>query len=187
MVGGRDGPVERSGASERLAARIRDVAGFPTAGVVFADLSALLADPGCFAEVVELLAAPYLDATIGAVAGVEARGFVLAAPLALRLGAGFVPLRKAGKLPGPTLSASYQLEYASATLEVHTDAFAPAAAVLIVDDVLATGGTAVAAAELVRRAGAVPLGLAVLLELTPLGGRARVEAAGVRVHAVLSR
>lgn len=170
-----------------LAALVRDVEGFPSPGVVFADLAAIFADPASFADVVESLAAPYARRQIGVVAGVEARGFALAAALALRLGAGFVPLRKAGKLPGPTLAVTYDLEYGRASVEVQTGAFAPAAVVLIVDDVLATGGTALAATDLVRSAGGEPIGVAVLLELLTLGGRAKLEAAGVELHTVLSR
>ena len=121
---------------------------------------------------------------IDKVAGIEARGFILAAPVALRLGAGFVPIRKKGKLPGATFAQDYNLEYGTATIEVLTDAFAPAERVLVIDDVLATGGTARAAAALVRRAGAEVVGLSVLLELTALNGRAKL--AGLNLRALFA-
>jgi adenine phosphoribosyltransferase len=117
---------------------------------------------------------------VGKVAGIEARGFILAAPVALRLHAGFVPVRKQGKLPAPSYAQSYDLEYGTATLEVHQDAFSPGERVLIVDDVLATGGTARATAELVRRGGAEVAGISVLLELGFLAGRSRLEGLDVR-------
>jgi adenine phosphoribosyltransferase len=119
-------------------------------------------------------------ADIDKVAGIEARGFILAAPVAYALNAGFVPVRKQGKLPGPTYAHSYELEYGTATLEVHTDAFAPGERVLVVDDVLATGGTAAATAELVRRCGATVAGIEVLLELDFLQGRAKLPELPVR-------
>ena len=121
---------------------------------------------------------------IDKVAGIEARGFILAAPVACRLGAGFVPVRKHGKLPGPTHVQSYQLEYGTATIEVHTDAFRPGERVLIVDDVLATGGTAAATAELVRRSGAQIVAVAVLIELSFLGGRSSLP--GLEVRSLLA-
>jgi adenine phosphoribosyltransferase len=120
------------------------------------------------------------DGRVDKVAGIEARGFILAAPVACHLGAGFVPVRKEGKLPAPTFAQSYQLEYGTATIEVHQDAFAPGDRVLIVDDVLATGGTAEAATDLVRRAGGEVAGIAVILELAFLGGRAKLAGVGVR-------
>jgi adenine phosphoribosyltransferase len=157
-----------------IADRVLDVPGFPRAGIVFKDLSPLFADPVAFRRVV--------DATVHAhdgfdvVVGIEARGFVLAAAVAYAAGVGVVPVRKAGKLPRDTHAASYALEYGEATLEVHRDAFSPGQRVLVVDDVLATGGTAQAALQLVERAGAAPLGLTVVIELSFLGGRARVDA-----------
>jgi adenine phosphoribosyltransferase len=151
---------------------VRDIPDYPQPGVVFKDITPLLADGEAFSAVVDALAAEF--GPVDKVAGIEARGFILAAPVALRLGAGFVPIRKKGKLPGATLAQEYQLEYGSATVEVLTDAFGPAERVLVIDDVLATGGTARATADLVRRAGAQVTGLAVLLELSFLGGRARL-------------
>jgi adenine phosphoribosyltransferase len=151
---------------------IRDVPDYPQAGVVFKDITPLLADGKAFAAVVDALAATY--GPVDKVAGIEARGFILAAPVACRLGVGFVPIRKQGKLPGATYAQDYDLEYGTATIEVQTDAFAPGERVLVIDDVLATGGTARATADLVRRTGAWVAGLAVLLELSFLNGRARL-------------
>ena len=151
---------------------VRDVPDYPQAGVVFKDITPLLADGKAFAAVVDALAATY--GPVDKVAGIEARGFILAAPVACRLGVGFVPIRKQGKLPGATYAQDYDLEYGTATIEVLTDAFAPGERVLVIDDVLATGGTARATADLVQRAGARVSGLAVLLELSFLNGRARL-------------
>ena len=155
-----------------VTARIRDIPDYPQPGVVFKDITPLLADGTAFNAVVDGLAATY--GPVDKVAGIEARGFILAAPVACRLGAGFVPVRKKGKLPGPTFAEDYQLEYGTATIEVHQDAFDPADRVLVVDDVLATGGTARATAELVRRTGAKVAGIAVLIELSFLEGRAKL-------------
>jgi adenine phosphoribosyltransferase len=158
--------------AELLTTKIRDVPDYPSPGVLFKDITPLLADGPAFAAVVTALAAGGGDVT--KVAGIEARGFILAAPVAYTLGAGFVPVRKQGKLPAQTYAQSYELEYGSATLEVHIDAFGPSDRVLIVDDVLATGGTAAATADLVRRAGATVTGIVVLLELGFLGGRGKL-------------
>lgn len=165
--------------AELLLGKIRDVPDFPEPGIVFKDFTPLLADHDALAAAVEALAAPYRDKRIDVVAGIEARGFILGAPVALSLHAGFAPVRKKGKLPGPTVEASYDLEYGSATLEVTTDAFAPGARVLVLDDVLATGGTAAATVDLVRRCGAEVVGVAFLLELGFLDGRAALAAVGV--------
>ena len=161
---------------------VRDVPDYPQAGVVFKDITPLLADGKAFAAVIEALAETY--GPVDKVAGIEARGFILAAPVACRLGSGFVPIRKKGKLPGVTFAQEYDLEYGTATIEVLTDAFAPGERVLVIDDVLATGGTARATADLVRRAGAQVTGLAVLLELSFLNGRARL--ADLPVSALLT-
>ncbi|MCW2759754.1 MAG: apt [Nocardioidaceae bacterium] len=155
---------------------VRDVPDFPQPGVVFKDITPLLADPAGFAAVVAALADAGRDASgevvVDKVVGMEARGFIFAAPVALALGRGFVPVRKPGKLPWSTEAVSYELEYGAETLEMHTDAIAPGERVLLVDDVLATGGTARATADLVEAAGGVVHGLAVLMELTFLPGRA---------------
>jgi adenine phosphoribosyltransferase len=161
---------------------VRDVPDYPQPGVVFKDITPLLADGPAFAAVIDALAGVY--GPVDKVAGIEARGFVLAAPVACRLGAGFVPIRKQGKLPGATYAREYDLEYGTATVEVLTDAFQPSERVLVIDDVLATGGTARAATELVQRAGAQVAGLAVLLELSFLDGRAKLP--GLPVSALLT-
>jgi len=172
---------------EQLRARIVDVRDFPTPGVVFKDISPLLADHRAFAAAVDAMAEGHLEQRVDKVVGIEARGFVLAAPLAYRLGAGFVPVRKPGKLPGPTHELSYELEYGANVLQVHRDALAPGDRVLVVDDVLATGGTAAAAAHLVRACGADLLGVSLLLELAFLDGRAALARAepGIPVTSLL--
>ena len=151
---------------------VRDIPDYPQRGVVFKDITPLLADGQAFSAVVDALAAVY--GPVDKVAGIEARGFILAAPVACRLGAGFVPIRKKGKLPGVTFAQDYDLEYGTATIEVLTDAFSPDDRVLVIDDVLATGGTARATVDLVHRTGAQVAGLAVLLELSFLNGRAKL-------------
>jgi adenine phosphoribosyltransferase len=161
---------------------VRDVPDYPQPGVVFKDITPLLADGPAFAAVIEGLAGLY--GPVDKVAGIEARGFILAAPVACRLGAGFVPIRKKGKLPGVTFAQEYELEYGTATIEVLTDAFEPSERVLVIDDVLATGGTARATADLVQRAGAEVVGLAVLLELSFLNGRAKLP--GLPVTSLLT-
>ena len=168
-----DQPTGADGALDDLIkSHIRDVPDFPEPGISFKDITPLLADGPAFAAVIDALAAGH--GAIDKVAGIEARGFILAAPVATRLGCGFVPVRKAGKLPAQTYREDYQLEYGTATIEVHTDAFGPGDQVLIVDDVLATGGTALATADLVRRAGAEVASIAVLLELSFLNGRSKL-------------
>ena len=155
--------------AELVEGTLRDIPDFPAPGVLFKDITPLLADPTAFAAVV---------------AGVEARGFVIGAALAHALGVGFIPVRKAGKLPGRTASLSYDLEYGSATIEVHADDIPGGARVLLVDDVLATGGTAVAAWDLLESVGAEVTGFEVIIELAALGGRERL--AGGDVHALLT-
>ena len=157
----------------RLAARIRDVPDFPAPGVLFKDITPLLADAAAFGECIETLAAPWRSLQLDAVCGIEARGFIFGAAVARALGTGFVPLRKAGKLPAATRGVDFKLEYGAARLEVHADALATGARALVVDDVLATGGTLVAAAELVRGLGARVVGTAVVIELDFLKGRSR--------------
>jgi adenine phosphoribosyltransferase len=171
-------PTGTADIAELLRARIRDIPDYPEPGIVFKDITPLLADGPAFAAAVAELASG--QAGVDKVAGIEARGFILAAPVAYAINAGFVPVRKQGKLPGPTYAQSYDLEYGTATLEVHTDAFAPGERVLIIDDVLATGGTAAATAELVRRCGASVTEIAVLLELDFLQGRAKLPEMPVR-------
>ncbi|HET7326629.1 MAG TPA: adenine phosphoribosyltransferase [Nocardioidaceae bacterium] len=160
---------------------IRDIPDFPAPGVVFKDITPLLSDAAAFGAVVEKLADLGRDTAgqpcVDLVAGIEARGFILAAPVALALGAGFVPIRKQGKLPSDTHAVSYDLEYGAATIEVHRDAFPAGSRVLMIDDVLATGGTLAAAVELVRACDADLVGVAVLMELGFLAGRARLQTA----------
>ncbi len=170
--------------SARILGMVRDIPDHPEPGVVFKDITPLLADPAAFAEVVEAFAGPYRGAGVDLVAGVEARGFILGAPVALALGVGFVPVRKSGKLPFTTVGAAYSLEYGTAEIEVHTDAVAPGQRVLVLDDVLATGGTAAAACDLVERLGGVVAGLAVLIELSFLHGRDKL--AGRDVQALVT-
>jgi adenine phosphoribosyltransferase len=173
---------------EVLKTGIRNVPDYPQPGVMFKDITPLLADHGGFAQVVDALADVGRDAdgspAVDKVVGIEARGFILAAPVALALGAGFVPVRKEGKLPGPTHAESYALEYGEATIEVHQDAFAVGDRVLVIDDVLATGGTVEACLKLVRRCEATVVGTAVLIELSFLPGRERL--AGQPVTALVT-
>ncbi len=164
--------------------RIRDIADYPKPGIVFKDITPLLADHTGFAAVVDAIVMHYGRGTVDKIVGIEARGFILAAPVAYHFGAGFVPVRKKGKLPAATFEETYDLEYGTATIEVHQDAFRPGERVLIVDDVLATGGTAKAAAELVGRTGAEVVGLTVLMELSFLDGRAKVPE--LDVHALVT-
>ncbi|GAB2757333.1 adenine phosphoribosyltransferase [Nocardioides pakistanensis] len=175
-------PADASWHDEYLAKHldelIRDIPDFPQPGVVFKDITPLLADHDGFSAVIEVLARAGRDATgevvVDKVVGMEARGFILAAPVALALGAGFVPVRKAGKLPADTHAVGYDLEYGSATLELHQDSIAPGERVLMVDDVLATGGTVAATAQLIRACGGIVHGVAVLMELSFLDGRQHV-------------
>ena len=160
------------GLDELLDRLIRDVPDFPQPGVVFKDISPLLADHDGFSRVVRAPAAAAGEGRVDKVVGMEARGFILAAPVALALGTGFVPVRKAGKLPGPTHRVAYALEYGEAVLEVHQDAIDPGDRVLLVDDVLATGGTVAATRSLVEACGGEVVGVAVLMELSFLPGRA---------------
>jgi adenine phosphoribosyltransferase len=171
-----------------IRSRVRDVPDYPQPGVMFKDITPLLADPASFTAVVGGLAAGHKGAAghegVARVAGIEARGFILAAPVACSLRAGFVPVRKQGKLPGPSYAQTYALEYGTATIEVHQDAFRPGDRVLVVDDVLATGGTAAATVDLVRRCGAEVAEVAVLLELSFLNGRDALP--GIPVRALLT-
>jgi adenine phosphoribosyltransferase len=169
--------VKSSDLSTLILERIRDVPDYPKPGVLFKDISPLLGDHAAFSAVVDALAG---DQPVDKIVGIEARGFILAAPVAYRAGAGFVPVRKKGKLPSETLEESYDLEYGSATIEVQRDAFTKGDRVLVVDDVLATGGTAEATVELVRRAGAEVASVAILMELAFLKGRERLAGVDVR-------
>ncbi|HEX5473209.1 MAG TPA: adenine phosphoribosyltransferase [Vicinamibacterales bacterium] len=168
---------------ESLKERIRHVPDFPKPGILFYDVTTLLKDPEGFRIAIDSLAGPYRDRGIHTVVGIESRGFILGAAVADRIGAGFVPVRKVGKLPAKTIRASYQLEYGSDSLEMHDDAIVRGEKVLIVDDLLATGGTASATVDLVRQLGGQVEAIAFLIELVALGGRARLK--GEQVEAVL--
>ena len=161
-------------AREALERLIIDVPDYPQPGVVFKDITPLLADHAAFSECIDALAAHWDGQTIDRVLGIEARGFIVAAPVAYRFGAGFTPVRKAGKLPWTVEAEEYALEYGTDVLEIHKDAVAPGERVLIVDDVLATGGTAAATVRLVERLGAEVAGLGFLIELGFLGGRSQL-------------
>ncbi|MFN8035959.1 MAG: adenine phosphoribosyltransferase [Acidimicrobiia bacterium] len=167
-----------------LAAHVRDIPDYPQPGVVFKDITPLLADAAAFAFMVDHLAGPVEAARVDKVLGTEARGFVLAGALARRLDAGFVPVRKAGKLPWEVERLEYALEYGTDSLEIHRDAIRPGERVVICDDVLATGGTAAATVALAERLGAEVVSLAFLIELAFLGGRSRLEEH--QVHTLLS-
>ena len=166
-----------------LKKKIRHIPDFPKPGVLFYDITTLLQDREGFKQVVEVLAGPYLDKPVDVVVGIESRGFILGGAVADRLGAGFSPVRKPGKLPSRTVRETYELEYGTDCLEMHDDAVRPGQRVLIVDDVIATGGTAKATAALVRRLGGEVVGLAFLIELLALNGRSRL--AGENVYTVL--
>jgi adenine phosphoribosyltransferase len=163
-----------------LRSYVREIADYPSDGVVFRDITPLLGDANAFAQAVSAIVDEFSGVAIDRVAGVESRGFIFGAPVAYRIGAGFVPVRKAGKLPWAVVREEYQLEYGADKLEVHRDAIHPGERILIVDDVLATGGTAEATARLVETLGGVVVGLAFLLELDELGGRSRLQGRTVR-------
>ena len=164
---------------------VRDVADYPSPGIVFKDITPILAAPDAFVAVVDALVEQFALGSVDKVVGIEARGFILAAPVAYHLGAGFVPMRKKGKLPYDTFESSYALEYGNATIEVHRDAFDAGDRVLVVDDVLATGGTAAAAFDLVAQGGAEVVGFSFLIELAALGGRAKLPDADIRTLLVV--
>jgi adenine phosphoribosyltransferase len=170
--------------TDALKARIRHVPDFPKPGILFYDITTLLRDPEGFRIAIDRIAAPFSSDRVDLVVGIESRGFILGSAVADRLGAGFVPVRKLGKLPSSTISASYALEYGTDSLEMHRDAIASGQRVLIVDDLLATGGTAGAAVQLVKQVEGTLAGIAFLIELVGLDGRSKLE--GERVHVVLS-
>jgi adenine phosphoribosyltransferase len=168
---------------DALKSKIRHVPDFPKTGILFYDVTTLLRDPVGFRVAIDSLSNPYRDRGIGLVVGVESRGFILGAAVADRIGAGFVPVRKVGKLPSSTVKATYELEYGTDCLEMHSDAIESGQRVLIVDDLLATGGTARATVDLVKQLGGVVEGVAFLIELVALNGRSRLE--GEQILAVL--
>ncbi|MFC3086175.1 adenine phosphoribosyltransferase [Tabrizicola soli] len=163
---------------------IRTIPGFPHEGILFRDVTTLFADPQGFRLCIDQLVAPHRARRIDRVAGLEARGFILGGAVAYRLATGFVPIRKKGKLPGRTIAQPYKLEYGEAVIEIHDDALQPGEKVLLVDDLLATGGTAEAGIRLIERLGAEVVGCAFIVDLPDLGGRRRLEAMGLEVHAL---
>jgi adenine phosphoribosyltransferase len=169
---------------ETLKDQIRHVPDFPKPGILFYDITTLMKDPQGFKLAIDRMAAPHVGERVDLVVGIESRGFIFGAAVADRIGAGFAPVRKLGKLPATTRKATYDLEYGQDALEIHEDAIVPGQRVLIVDDLLATGGTAAATVGLVRGLGADVVGVQVLIELLALAGRARLV--NERVHAVLA-
>jgi len=162
---------------------IRDVPDFPKKGIVFKDITPLLADPGAMREACDRLAEPFVDRGVAKVIGIESRGFLFGAPVAERLGAGLVPIRKPGKLPAKTVRQAYELEYGTDEIEIHADAIAPGEKVLLLDDLLATGGTMAAACDMVGRLAGEIVGVAFVLELCFLHGRDRL--AGHELHTLI--
>ena len=168
---------------DSLRAQIREVPDFPKPGILFYDITTLIKQPKPFAEAIDLLVEPFANQHVDVVVGMESRGFIFSAPMAIRLDAGFVPVRKLGKLPAETISVEYALEYGTNTLEVHKDAIQPGQKVLIVDDLLATGGTVLGTIDLVKQLKAEIVGLSFLVELQFLKGRARLG--GYDIHSVI--
>jgi len=169
--------------SESLKAAIREIPDWPKPGILFYDITTLLKQGNCFAHAIDALTAPYKNEKIDIVLGMEARGFIFAPTVAYALGAGFVPVRKPGKLPAEKLQVNYELEYGTDSLEIHKDAVKPGQRALIVDDLIATGGTAKAVAEMTESMGAVVVGLAFMVELTFLNGRDKIG--GYPIHSIL--
>ncbi|MEM6898130.1 MAG: adenine phosphoribosyltransferase [Pseudomonadota bacterium] len=163
---------------------IRTIVDFPHEGIMFRDVTTLFADPRGFRMAIDQLLHPYAGMEIDKVVGLEARGFILGGAVAHQLSVGFVPIRKKGKLPGTTISEEYQLEYGEAIMEVHDDALEAGEKILLVDDLLATGGTAEAGIKLIERLGGTTVGCAFVVDLPDLGGRAKLEAMGQEVHAL---
>ncbi|MGH2465198.1 MAG: adenine phosphoribosyltransferase [Candidatus Limnocylindrales bacterium] len=169
--------------AEELRARIREIPDFPKPGILFYDITTLLKDPGAYKESIDLMLAPWRDQKVDLVVGMESRGFIFSAPMAYVLDAGLVPVRKLGKLPAETITVEYALEYGSNTLEIHRDSIQPGQRVLIVDDLLATGGTVRGTIDLVERLQGEVVGLGFLVELEFLKGRDRLQ--GLRVESVV--
>jgi adenine phosphoribosyltransferase len=169
-----------------LTAAIRTIADYPKPGIMFRDITTLLGDARAFRRAVDEMVQPFTGRKIDKVAGIEARGFILGGAVAHQLSAGFVPLRKKGKLPHQVIGVDYALEYGVDTIEMHLDAFQPGEKVLLVDDLIATGGTAIAAVELLRQGGAEVVGAAFVVDLPELGGAARLAALGVPISTLVS-
>lgn len=169
--------------ADRLKATIREIPDWPKPGILFYDITTLLKQGNCFAQAIDALTEPFKDKKIDVVLGMEARGFIFAPTVAYALGAGFVPVRKPGKLPAEKIQVSYELEYGTDSLEIHKDAVIPGQRVLIVDDLIATGGTAKAVAEMMESMGAIVVGLAFMVELSFLNGRDKIG--GYDIHSLL--
>jgi len=169
--------------AESLKATIREIPDWPKPGILFYDITTLLKQGNCFAQAIDALTEPFKDKKIDVVLGMEARGFIFAPTVAYALGAGFVPVRKPGKLPAEKIQVSYELEYGTDSLEIHKDAVIPGQRVLIVDDLIATGGTAKAVAEMMESMGATVVGLAFMVELSFLNGRDKIG--GYDIHSLL--
>jgi adenine phosphoribosyltransferase len=167
-----------------IKAKIRTIPDFPKKGIQFRDITTLLLDPDAFRETIDLLFDHYRDTKIDCVAGIEARGFIIGAALAYRLGTGFVPVRKKGKLPGKTIEYSYELEYGTDSIEIHDDALQKGQNVLLIDDLLATGGTAIAAAGLIEKAGGKIANMAFVIDLPDVGGKKKLKEAGYSYYAL---
>lgn len=170
---------------DNLKSLVRTIPDYPKPGIMFRDVTTLFADAQGFKATVARLAEPYRTEPVDAVAGIEARGFILGGAVADRLGCGFIPVRKKGKLPHITVEQDYELEYGTDTIEVHEDAITTGERILIVDDLIATGGTAEAAIKLVRKIGGEVIGAAFVIDLPEIGGRAKLEAAGVACHVLM--
>jgi adenine phosphoribosyltransferase len=170
--------------AQSLRAKIREVPDFPKPGILFYDITTLIREPAAFREAIDLMTEPFRDTGIEIVVGMESRGFIFSAPMALHLEAGFVPVRKLGKLPAETISVEYELEYGTNTLEIHRDSIAPGQRVLIVDDLLATGGTVLGTIDLVEQLKGEVVGLSFLVELAFLKGRDRLD--GHRINSVIA-
>ncbi|MDX5628120.1 MULTISPECIES: adenine phosphoribosyltransferase [unclassified Brenneria] len=171
--------------SELIKNSIKSIPDYPKPGILFRDVTSLLVDPTAYATSIEMLANRYRDSGINKVVGTEARGFLFGAPVALALGVGFVPVRKPGKLPPPTISESYELEYGTDCLEIHSDAIGPNDNVLVIDDLLATGGTVEATVKLIRRLGGTTTDAAFVINLFDLGGAERLKAIGVNCYSLV--
>ena len=165
---------------------IRTIPDYPKPGIMFRDVTTLFSDAQGFKAAIARLAEPYRTEPVDAVAGIEARGFILGGAVADRLGCGFIPVRKKGKLPAETVAQDYELEYGTDTIEIHHDAIRPGERILVVDDLIATGGTAEAAVKLVRRTGGEIVGAAFVIDLPEIGGRARLEEQGVDCHVLMA-
>lgn len=169
-----------------IRAKVREVPDFPQDGILFYDITTLLKDAGGFKQAIDLMVEPWRTTEIDVIAAMESRGFIFGAPMAYLLGLGFVPIRKPGKLPSLSISKEYALEYGTNVLEMHRDAIEPGQKVLLVDDVLATGGTIATSIDIVRELGGVPVGVVVLIELAFLNGRERLEAYGVDIQSFVT-